>query len=420
MQRIKHLEWNPYSIPLRSRFVTAHGSLNRREGVMIEVITDGGLAGIGESAPLPEFAGNDLRTALAPLPSLAAQLPGKTLTEALAFLYATSDDLPPTTVCGLESALLDALGKQTNLSLSTLLSLPQTDDESITNVSDNTSVGTRLIASGDSSHIAAPIIAPSDESPIPTSKRAIPVNAVIGTLPLDATIARAQELIAAGFQCIKLKIGSNGDEEIRRIAAIRQAIGPAPHLRLDANEAWTFDRAVTILSRVAAYDIQYVEQPLPANDLAGMRKLRHVVPVPIAADESVSTIKSTRQVLDHAAADILVLKPQLIGGLRAAQQMIREAAAQGVGCVITSSIEAGVGVAGATHLVAAMPEITLECGLATLSLLEHDLLLADISLQHGSLAVPTGPGLGISLNRAALIRYGLDKVYPTNARKDCL
>jgi o-succinylbenzoate synthase len=394
MQRIKNIHWYPYRIPLRSRFTTAHGSLTRREGAIIEVITEDGLSGIGESAPLPEFAGDDLGTALAPLPTLSAQLRGKTLTEALALLYAISAELPATTVCGLESALLDAIGKQSGHSISVLLSSSQ-----------DSSVGTRFIAPGAS---------------LPTPRRGIPVNAVIGTLPLDATITRAQELLAEGFQCLKLKVGSDPDQEIARIAAVRRAIGSSPHLRLDANEAWTFDLAVTILSQLAEYDLQYVEQPLPAGDLEGMCRLRRAVPIPIAADESVFNLRSTRHVLAHAAADILILKPQLIGGLRVAQQVIREAAGHGVRCVITSTIEAGVGVAGAVHLAAATPEVTLECGLATLSLLADDLLLTDLAIQHGVLAVPAAPGLGISLDRAALARYKIDEAYPTIYRRDHL
>ena len=394
MQCIKNIHWYPYRIPLRSRFTTAHGSLTRREGAIIEVVIEDSLSGVGESAPLPEFAGDDLETALAPLPTLSAQLRGKTLTEALALLYASSAELPATTVCGLESALLDAIGKQSGRSISALLSSSQ-----------DSNVETRCIASGASSLAL---------------RRGIPVNAVIGALPLDATITHAQELLAEGFQCLKLKVGSDPDQEIARIAAVRRAIGSSPHLRLDANEAWTFDLAATILSQLAEYDLQYVEQPLPAGDLEGMHRLRRAVPIPIAADESVFNLRSTRHVLAHAAADILILKPQLIGGLRVAQQVIREAAGHGVRCVITSTIEAGVGVAGAVHLAAATPEVTLECGLATLSLLEDDLLLAELAIQNGVLAVPAGPGLGVSLDRAELARYKLDEAYPTMYRRDRL
>ncbi len=139
----------------------------------------------------------------------------------------------------------------------------------------------------------------------------------------------------------------------------------------------------------------------------GMRTLRQAVPMPIAADEAVYSLQSARDVLDSEAADILVVKPQLAGGLRAGQQIIQEAAQRGVRCVITSTIEAGIGLIAALHLAAASPAITLECGLATLHLLVDDLLMEDLPIRNGYLTVPTGPGLGILLDGEALERYSL-------------
>ncbi len=365
MQNIKNVGWYPYQIPFRTSFTTAHGVLTARAGVIVEITTEDGLSGIGEIAPLPEFAGDNLNTALAPLPMLSAQLCNKTLLAALDFLYANSHILPATTTCGLEIALLDAFCKHP-LVVNRLCSFINKWDHTVNGV---------------------------------------PVNAVIGAQNIETAITSAQETIAAGFHCIKLKMGADPEQEIARVAAIRNAIGPTIHLRLDANEAWTLDQAITILSHCADYDIQYIEQPLPAGDLEGMRKLRQEVPVPIAADEAVSDFKSARRVLDHAAADILIIKPQLVGGLRAGRQIIHEAVAHGVQCVITSAIEAGIGLAGALHLAAASPEVTLECGLATLHLLKDDLLLDDLLIENGILAVPAGPGLGVRLDRAALARY---------------
>ncbi len=238
----------------------------------------------------------------------------------------------------------------------------------------------------------------------------VPVNIVIGALSTENAVISAREAICAGYSCIKLKVGGNHPEaEIARIAAVRNAIGPDIHLRLDANEAWTFAEAMTILSRCAPYNIQYVEQPLLARDLDEMRALRYNVPVPIAADEAVYDLESARRVFAHEAAQVLILKPQLAGGLRAGRQILSEAAQHGVQCVITSMIEAGVGIAGALHLAAASPEVTLECGLATLHLLADDLLIDDLTLDHGFLSVPTGSGLGVQLDRNSLARYISDR-----------
>ena len=109
--------------------------------------------------------------------------------------------------------------------------------------------------------------------------------------------------------------------------------------------------------------------------------------------------------MEHVAADILVIKPQLAGGLRIGQQIIAEATQRGIQCVITSTIETGIGLTAALHLAAASPAITLECGLATLSLLADDLLVDELPLHHGFIEVPAGLGLGAELDRKALERW---------------
>ena len=153
--------------------------------------------------------------------------------------------------------------------------------------------------------------------------------------------------------------------------------------------------------------IQYVEQPLPAHDLTDMQHLRQVVAIPIAADEAVYDLQSARRVLTDGAAEILIVKPQLAGGLQMARRIIEEAAQHRVPCVITSTIETGIGLVAALHLAAALPLVTLECGLATLPLLADYLVIEDIAVHNGALALPRGPGLGVKLDRVALARYAL-------------
>src|SRR5205809_11929 len=86
---------------------------------------------------------------------------------------------------------------------------------------------------------------------------------------------------------------------------------PPPHLRLDANEAWNFEEAIAVLSQCVPYNIQYVEQPLKADDLTGMHALRQAVSIQIAVDEALHSLESAQLILDSEAADVLVIKPQL-------------------------------------------------------------------------------------------------------------
>jgi o-succinylbenzoate synthase len=271
----------------------------------------------------------------------------------------------------LETALLDAFGKAGGLSVS---------------------------------HLLAP--------PSYTPRREVLVNAVIGDSDIDIAWIAAHKAVSDGFSCIKLKVATQQtiEREIERIAAVREAIGTSRHLRLDANGGWTFEQARAVLSRCADFDIQYVEQPLPARDLSGLRRLREAVPVPIAADEAVTDSDSARRILEYGAADVLVLKPQSVGGLRACQRIIHEATTHGVRCVITGAVESGVGIAAALHLAAATPDITLECGLASADLLADDLVTTGLMISNGKMLVPDGPGLGVTLDRDALkVYYSTDR-----------
>jgi o-succinylbenzoate synthase len=380
--KIVEIQWSPYRLPFLNSFTTAHGVMTAREGMIVQITTERGISGIGEIAPLPAFGSGTLTDACSLLPALAALLHEKTLAEALDLLLAGSKtgnvgaDLSrpspmyrpafTSTLCGLEIALLDAIGKAEGCGVCTLLS----------------PVGT-----------------------VPRAK--VPVNAVISARTMDAAIAAAREAIAPGFQCVKLKVGLGGGirEEVERVAAVRDAIGPDMHLRLDANEAWNLEEAIAILSQCVPYNIQYVEQPLKAHDLAGMHALRRAVPIPIAVDESLHSLESAQLVLDNEATDVLVIKPQFAGGLRVGQQIMQAAAERGVRSVITSAIETGIGVVAALHLAAAAPVVTLECGLATLQMLSDDLLIDDLPVHDGFLTVPTGPGLGVALDWEALDRY---------------
>ncbi|GCE03924.1 o-succinylbenzoate synthase [Dictyobacter aurantiacus] len=375
---VERMRWTPYRVPLHGSFSSAHERLVTRAGIIVELHTSSGTVGIGECAPLPEFSGGTLQDVMDCLPLVAPRLQGLVLSDALALLDQLQDTLPTAARCGLETAVLDALGQHYQCSLTTLLALPDLIEPPSTQ---------------DLERAASQV------------RTSVPVNTVIGAQDVAAAVAQARQAVAQGFTCIKLKVGPQLRQTVELLTAVRAALGPSIHLRLDANESWDFELARSILSSCEFWSIQYVEQPLPRTDLAGMAALRRVVPISIAADEVLSDLASARRVLARNAAGIFVIKPQLAGGPRQSQRMVREATAHGVRCVITSTIETGIGVVMALHLAAAMPEITLECGLATLPLLTDDLIQEALPIQNGHMEPPATPGLGIHLDQATLARY---------------
>lgn len=203
-------------------------------------------------------------------------------------------------------------------------------------------------------------------APVRTS---VAVNALVATVP-DAIAA-----VAAGYLCLKLKHWD-------RVGAIRDAVGPNIQIRLDMNGAWDVETAVTTIRRLAAYDIEYVEQPVATlDDLAAVRRQ---VDVPIAADECVRTREDACRLAALAAADLIVLKVQPLGGVRRAME-VAEAAA--LPAVVTSMMETSVGLAAGLALAAALPDLPFACGLGTAGVFAEDVVADPLLPVNGRLAV---------------------------------
>jgi len=369
------LTWIPYCIPFRAAFHTAHGSLSQRAGAIVTVIAGEGISGRGEIAPLPEHSGPDLDVVLSALTLLARDLRGRELADILLMLrtWSEEDRLSSSLVYGLETALFDALARAEEQSVAALLAREYPPGEG------------------------------RQEPHLP--RTCVPVNAVIGGTTIEQAVRQAMAALSAGFFCLKLKLTGAVQEMIERVKILRAVCGPGVSLRLDANESWSFEQAREFLVQCAVHGIQYIEQPLPACDLDTLARLREFSPIPIAADEALTGLESVRHVLEMRAADVLILKPQRVGGLQICRQVVQEASRRDIACVLTCNLEAGIGVAATLHLAAALPQLTLPCGLATLGLLENSLLLKELAIEQGYMAVPGGPGLGVELNRSALRSY---------------
>jgi o-succinylbenzoate synthase len=246
--------------------------------------------------------------------------------------------------------------------------------------------------------------------------RDIPVNAAIGVMEADGTVAAAVGAVAAGFATLKLKVGPERDAAalVERVAAVRAAVGAEVRLRLDVNAAWDVATARERIAAVAPFGIEFVEQPVAAGDPSRLAAVRHGSPVPIAADEAVSSVAAARELLAARAADVLVVKPARVGGPLAAWEIAALAAAEGVPVVISTLFETGVGLAAALATAAYLPgghsRRQLAHGLATADLLESDLLVRGLPIVQGRMIVPREPGLGIALDGAALARYTVEKI----------
>jgi L-alanine-DL-glutamate epimerase-like enolase superfamily enzyme len=164
-------------------------------------------------------------------------------------------------------------------------------------------------------------------------------------------------------------------------------------LRIDANQAWQEDQAIAYLAELENLNIEYIEQPLAAKNLAGMARLRQLTKVAIAADEAVQNLAQLDLVIAHQAADLVVLKPMALGGILTAKLAAEKAEAAGLGVVITTTLDGAIARLGALHLAAALPQLSYACGLATGYLLGQDFYLDQV--QGGRLSLPGATGIGI-------------------------
>jgi len=226
---------------------------------------------------------------------------------------------------------------------------------------------------------------------------AIAVNRTLGGGPPEETARRAAEGLREGFSCFKVKVGMPDDAE--RVAAVREAIGPWPALRVDANGAWTVDEAVEAVERLARHDLQLVEQP--CRSLEELAAVREAVRVPVAADESVATADDVRAAADAGACDAVNVKLAASGGFQAAREALAAARENGLEPYLSSTLDGPWGIAAALQL-AASERLSLACRLATLALFDAALARALPGPRAGLLAVPQGPGLGVSVDDEAL------------------
>jgi O-succinylbenzoate synthase len=211
----------------------------------------------------------------------------------------------------------------------------------------------------------------------PPVRTRVPVNTTIPAVDAE----RAHALTAAsGCRTAKVKVGEGDDEA--RVEAVRDALGPQGRIRLDVNGLWDVDEAARRIRALARYGLEYVEQPVPGVDQ--LRRLRRLVDVPVAADESVRLADDPRRVPLADAADVVVLKVQPLGGVRAALDV---AEAHGLPCVVSSAVETSVGIAAGLALAAALPELPFACGLGTVPLLVGDVVADPLVPVDGELTV---------------------------------
>jgi O-succinylbenzoate synthase len=232
-------------------------------------------------------------------------------------------------------------------------------------------------------------------------RRAVPVNATVPAVPVGevASILARYE----GCTTVKVKVAELGQrlgDDLDRVAEVRDVMGPGARIRVDANGGWTVDEAVDALGRLAAYGLEYAEQPCATvEDLARLRvALAHNgIDVLVAADESIRKAQDPMRVVREEAADVIVVKVAPLGGVRSALAIAQQC---GLPTVVSSALDTSVGIRAGLALAAALPELPFACGLSTVELLVGDVTDDSLVPAAGSIALRD-----LTMDRALLERW---------------
>jgi o-succinylbenzoate synthase len=364
--RVTEVEVIPYALPFEHPYATARGTLEQREMLLVRLVTDEDLVGLGEAVPLALRGGDRLGQIERALLKSARRLGRAELSdfagpEPLAaavdtFIHASAGrKLPPPAKAALEMGLFDLAGKASGRPVWSLLGAQAGEP--------------------------------------------VRCNATLVTGPPADVAADAERWAERGFETFKLKLGAGDD--VAQVRAVREAVGPTGRIRIDANGAWSVSEAIGVLRMIEPLEIELAEQPV--GGLAEMAEVAAATSIPIAADESVTRGKDARQAAAAGACAIAAVKLAKVGGMGEANGI-----SEILPIYLSSALDGPVGIAAAAHAAQALPfegaAAGLAHGLATQLLFSETIAARECVLSGDRLGLPDGPGLGVEIDAKALER----------------
>jgi len=330
---IKQIEVYPVTLSYREPFRIAPGVSSETHNVVVKVLTDYDVVGWGESSPSKRVTGETTETAVNLLDKIAPKLIGMCplRIEQVVDIMDSIMDGNPAAKAAIDMALYDILGKTAGKPLFMLLGGYRT--EVLTDI----------------------------------------------TLSIKSAEEMAKDAIKAvegGFRALKVKVGVDPAEDVERIRIVREAVGKNIQLRIDANQGWTPHQAINVLNKIHRFDVQFAEQPVPAQDFKGLLEVKKNSPVPIMADESVHSPQDALRLIEAGAVDFINIKLMKSGGILKARKIAEVAEAGGIPCMIGCMGESELGIAAGVHLAAAVKNIQYAD-------LDSDLLLKDKLVKKG-------------------------------------
>lgn len=367
--KITKVEVYPILIPYMRKYEMAVGSAEMGQRVIIKVFTDEGIIGLGEaSVVIPDRTGEIIETIVFALkkyfaPLMIGENPfniqgimrklDQIIWSRYGFLYSKA---------AIDIALHDIMGKAAGQPIYNLLG--------------------------------------------GLYRRTIGVSRSLPITSPEETAQNALKLKEQGYKLLTVKVGFDPDLDVKRVAAVRKAVGEDFPLEVDPNQGYRVPVAIPTLRKMEAYGILNVEQPCPWWDLDGMAEVARALDTPVTADESVLTPIDAMRVIEKRAADSITIKLAKSGGFLESRKIAILADLAGIHCNMGSQHPSGVGTAAILHFAAATPEVVEPIGYGVpAERFVDDILVEPLQMRNGTVEVPDKPGLGVEVDDNKLKKY---------------
>ena len=353
--KIQSIEIGKVSIPLKKPFKTALRTVHSAEDIIVKVIADSGEVGFGNAPPTAVITGDSQDSIIAAIrDTLAPKLVGMDIDNIEGIMTALDSGMLHncSAKAALDIAVYDLFGKRYGLPLYKLFG---------------------------------------------GYCRSMETDLTISLNDPDEMVRDSLEAVAEGYTALKLKVGNDPALDIRRVQAIRDAVGPVVKIRLDANQGWNAKEAVRTIRRFEAdgLDIELIEQPVKAHDFDGLKYVTDHVETDIMADESAFGPYEVFRLLSMRACDLVNIKLMKAGGLHNAVKIAHFAETMGVQCMMGCMLESKIGITAAASL-AAGKRIVSRADLDAAVLLAEDPVVGGVSFDKNQLILSDAPGLGIT------------------------
>ncbi len=353
--KITNIQTQTLKAPLKNPFITSLRRVDALEDLVVIIECDDGSVGFGEGAPTPQITGETMGSMIATIAYIKPHIIGREIEDfdAILGLVHTLIVKNTTAKSALEIALYDLKAKASKLPLYQMLG------------------GTQTTFSTD---------------------------ITISMGEIEKMIADCNDAVALGYDTLKIKIGDNPQKDVERVVAIHAALDKHIKLRLDANQGWSAQESVALLHALEKQDIiaEFIEQPVAADDIEGLKYIKERVQTPLLADESIFSLKDARRLLEMQAIDYVNIKLAKTAGISQALALADLSHEFNVKCMIGCMLEGPISVAAGVHVASAKADIITMLDLDAVSLLASSPVKSDILFNESEIVLCDAVGLGVS------------------------